>query len=616
LSENRLVEPYRSESMQAPTTQTPPNAPTKEGASGLLQPSRLWQAFGAIALFWVANFIVGRLEKPYFYGFLYAMGSSALLVLVYFAWWWTSRRIRFAERLYGFVLILGTGAVAQSLCHPSIGWFGILMTGLPMVLTVWTLWLLIVRKAALSRTRLGSLVVVSLTWACFTLIRIDGLNASLQPDLRWRWSPSAEGLFLAEKEKAPDNLGLARLSSLERWVPSLAPNDWTGFRGADREGVLRGVRIATDWSTNPPQPLWRQRVGPAWSSVIVIGDHLFTQQQRGDKEAVVCYNALTGEEIWVHEDTARFWEGVSGAGPRATPTFADGRIFTLGGTGLLNCLDAGTGTRCWSRDITADASTKVPLWGLSGSPLVVGGTVVVFSGGEASLRGYQGESGEPAWTAQAGPSSYAAPQLATIDGRPQILMLSDSGLHAFDPATGTKLWEHGLAMPGAPRALQPHVIGETQLVVGTLAGPGVALIEVRRDGDSWKVTQRWASTQLKPEFPDFVVHQGYAYGFDIGIFACIDLATGKRCWKGGRYGRGQVILLADQALLLVVTETGEAVLLAANPRQPEELGRFQAINGKTWNHPVIAHGRLYVRNAEEMACYELPQLPKTVQAVP
>ncbi len=119
------------------------------------------------------------------------------------------------------------------------------------------------------------------------------------------------------------------------------------------------------------------------------------------------------------------------------------------------------------------------------------------------------------------------------------------------------------------------------------------------------MVERWQSTQLKPEFPDFVVHEGYAYGFDVNIFACIDLATGKRCWKAGRYGRGQVILLADQGVLLVISETGEAVLLAASPKEQQELGRFQAVNGKTWNHPVIAHGRLYVRNAEEMACYEL-----------
>jgi hypothetical protein len=133
----------------------------------------------------------------------------------------------------------------------------------------------------------------------------------------------------------------------------------------------------------------------------------------------------------------------------------------------------------------------------------------------------------------------------------------------------------------------------------------VARIKVARKGDAWEAAEVWASTDLKPEFPDLVVHDGHAYGFDANVFCCIDLATGERCWREGRYGRGQVILLADQGLLLVLSETGQAVLLSANPQRHEELGRFQAIKGKTWNHPVIAHGRLYARNAEEMACYEL-----------
>jgi hypothetical protein len=160
-------------------------------------------------------------------------------------------------------------------------------------------------------------------------------------------------------------------------------------------------------------------------------------------------------------------------------------------------------------------------------------------------------------------------------------------------------------MPGAPRTVQPHLVGASQLLVGTLSGAGISLIEATHTGESWNVVERWHSSQLKPEFPDMVIHQGHAYGFDLGTFCCVDLASGKRCWKAGRYGRGQVILLAEQSLLLVLSETGEAILVAANPERHEELGRFRAVEAKTWNHPVIAHGRLYVRNAEELACYAL-----------
>jgi outer membrane protein assembly factor BamB len=343
--------------------------------------------------------------------------------------------------------------------------------------------------------------------------------------------------------------------------------------------------------------------------VIVIGARLVTQEQRGEQESVVCYDATTGRELWAHADTDRFWEGVSGAGPRATPTFANGRVYTVGGTGILNCLDAATGKRHWSRDLKADAAAPVPLWGFAGSPLVVDDMVIVFAGGksEKTLWALSAESGEPVWAAAAGPGSYSSPQLATLAGARQCLLLSDAGLTAVALDSGVVLWKHGLAMPGAPRTAQPHVVGEGELLVASLAGPGVVRLKVTQDADGWRPQEVWPapSKDLKPEFPDLVVHDGHAYGFDVNIFCCIDLATGKRCWKAGRYGRGQVMLLSDQGLLLVLSETGDAVLLPANPKRHEELGRFPAIHGKTWNHPVIAHGRLYARNAEEMACYEL-----------
>src|SRR5262249_16538707 len=295
-------------------------------------------------------------------------------------------------------------------------------------------------------------------------------------DFRWRWNPTAEDRFLAGLPKRAGEEAGSPSSPAHGWHPTLTPGDWTGYRGPDRDGVVRGVTIAGDWDTDPPRLLWRQPVGPAWSSVIVVGDRLFTQEQRGEQETVVCYESATGKEIWVHDDATRFWESVSGAGPRATPTFAGGRIFALGGTGILNCLDAATGKPHWSHDIKAVAGGKAPGRGDSGSPLVVGALVIVFAGGDGdqNLLAYRTDSGELAWTAPAGPSSYSSPQLTTIAGKPQCLFLSDRGLTSVEPATGTVLWRHGLAMPGAPRTLQAHRLGDAQLVVGTLSGTGVS----------------------------------------------------------------------------------------------------------------------------------------------
>jgi outer membrane protein assembly factor BamB len=379
--------------------------------------------------------------------------------------------------------------------------------------------------------------------------------------------------------------------------------------------VVRGVRVATDWNVAPPELVWRRRIGPAWSSVVVVGDRLFTQEQRGPQEAVVCLDAATGRTVWSHEDDVRHEDVQGGAGPRATPAFAGGRIFALGATGILNCLDAETGARKWRRDLAADAETKIPMWGFSSSPLVVGDLVVVFAGCEAekTLLAYRTDSGRLAWSAPAGKVSYSSPHLASVGGAAQLLFVSDRGLAAFDPSSGAVLWEHPTppGNPGVPRAVQPRAVGPRGVLFD--AGPdlGTRLVEVAQAGRSWAATERWLSPQLKPSFNDFVVYGQALYGFDGRILTCVDLETGRRRWKGGRYGSGQVLLLGDQGLLVVVTDEGEAVLVAADPDGRRELGRFRAVEGKTWNHPAIANGRLYVRNAREVACYQLrPEGPR------
>jgi outer membrane protein assembly factor BamB len=560
-----------------------------------------------VSCYWIARLIVGQLEMPYFYRFMLAMLIPGLFALLFFAWWLSNRRIRLADRFYGFLLILGIGAILGPIVHKSIGWWGLGMGGLPVVLTFLTLWLLVARNFSRQAQRIGALTPILLAWGYFGLIRTDGLNADLRGGTHFRWTPTAEELFLAKKAAAGNPS--QEDSSFADWSPAVSLGDSTGFRGPDRDGVIPGAKISADWKKSPPKELWRHEVGPAWSSVIVVGARLFTQEQWDKNEAVVCYDTSTGKEIWAYEYPGRFEETVSGAGPRATPTYADSRLFTVGATGILNCLDAKTGKKNWSKDLAAEASAKVPMWGFSASPLVANDLVIVFAGGQSdrNLIAYKVESGEMAWTAAVGHDSYSSPELTTIAGKPVCLMLADAGLTAVDPQTGAELWKHGVSAPGAPRTLEPHRVSDTQLLVHTIQGvsSAVALLDITLNNDKWQVNQAWVSNALKPEFPDLVVHQGHAYGFDGAMFCCIDLEKGKRSWKGGRYGRGQVILLPEQGLLLVTSEEGEVILLKANAERSEELGRFQAVKGVTWNHPVIAHGRLYVRNDREMACYEL-----------
>jgi outer membrane protein assembly factor BamB len=580
-------------------------------APEVVQRPRVWPAVVLIGLFWAFTLGCRWVEMPLFVRFMSQLLSVSLLLLLFTGWWLVNRRRGWVERILGLGAVASGGVAAAFLADRTLPVITLLLLAVPWVFTAWAVWLVVARGAGRLTRRLGLVAMLFLAWGAFTLVRMNGLTGDLDPDIHWRWSRTPEDLYRAERTAAGGQAADGSARVVPASAPPLQPGDWPAFRGPERDGAVHGVRIATDWDTNPPRQIWRRRVGPAWSSVAVVGDRLFTQEQRGDAEAVVCLDAASGREVWAHEDAVRFWDAQSGAGPRATPTLADGRVYALGGRGTLNCLDAATGERKWSHDITADSGAKVPIWGFSCSPLVVQGVVVVFAGGEGpkGLLAYHADSGEPAWSAATGRNSYSSPQPATLGGQPQVLFLSDGGLTAVDPASGAVLWEHPGAGPGMPPSIQPHPVGDAQVLCPITKDPGLELIDVSPGEPSGSPARHWTSKDLKPSYNDFVVHDGSLYGFDGSLFCCVDVKTGKRRWKEGRYGHGQVLLLADQPVLLVTTETGEAVLVATNPDRHEELGRFQAVNGKTWNHPVIAHGRLYVRNAEEMACYELSPLP-------
>ena len=286
---------------------------------------------------------------------------------------------------------------------------------------------------------------------------------------------------------------------------------------------------------------------------------------------------------------------------RATPTLSEGRVYTFGATGILNALDIGDGAVVWSRNAASDTNPSVPTWGFASSPFVVDDVVIVAVAG--ALVAYDLATGDPRWLGPDGGDGYSSPHLVTIDGVAQTLLMSGSGVTSVAPADGKLLWEH--PWPRGGRIVQPALTADGDVLISAGEGFGMRRIAVADGPNGWTIEERWTSIRLKPYFNDSVVHDGHAFGFDGSILACVDVEDGNRKWKGGRYGHGQLVLLADQDLLLVLSEKGELALVAAAPDQFTEFARFPAIEGKTWNHPVLVGDVLLVRNGREMAAFRL-----------
>lgn len=553
---------------------------------------RLWPGVVIVILQWLVRFVI-PMVVPEAIGISVLGGLAGGFAII--VWWaFFSRAPRF-ERWGAVVLMLVALAVTSRFLHESIATAQLGMTffiyAIPILSLVFVIWAVAGCNLPERPRRMAMVATILLACGVWTLLRTDGMTSDIGHEFSWRWAETPEERLLAQ---AGDDQ--AALPSAP--VVTGTEASWPGFRGPDRDGIISGVQIETDWTAAPPVELWRRPVGPGWSSFAVRGDLLYTQEQLGDDEVVACYSVTTGNPVWRHRDAARFLGADANPGPRATPTLSSDRVYTFGATGILNALEAGDGTIVWSRNAASDTDVKVPVWGFASSPLVVGEVVIVHVAG--TLVAYDSETGDPRWFGQVG-TGYSSPHLLTIDAIPQILLLSGVGMTSFAPADGKKLWE--FQWPVEDRILQPILIPDGGILLSDVL-KGLHRIAVVNGPGGWTIEERWMSTRLKSNFNDLVVHEGHAYGFDGPSLACIDVADGTRNWKGGRYG-GQLLLLADQALLLVLSEKGELALIAADPDRFTELTRFKAIEGKTWNHPVLVGNVLLVRNGQEMVAFRL-----------
>ena len=380
---------------------------------------------------------------------------------------------------------------------------------------------------------------------------------------------------------------------------------WTDFRGPLRDGHYRERPILTAWPADGLKPRWKQPAGGGYASFAIAHGRAYTIEQRRQQEVVVAYDLATGRELWTNGWDAEFREWMGGDGPRATPTWSDGRVYALGALGELRCLDDRTGRLVWRVNILQDnGATNLP-WGMAASPLVLPDVVVVLPGGPRgrSVVAYDRQTGRRKWSSLDDKQAYSSPVLVTLNGRRQILAITGRRLVALDPASGDLLWDYPWVTGNDINASQPLLVGERRILLSSAYGHGAALIEVTESGGRQSARAVWEHTRLKNRFSSSVLHEGFIYGLDENILTCIDAETGDVKWKAGRYGHGQFVLASGH--LVVLSEDGDLALVRATPARHEELVRFAVLDGKTWNHPAIDDGVLLVRNLAEMAAFDL-----------
>ncbi len=567
---------------------------------------RVWPGVAIVALvafLMVVPSLVAARTMLHFAAFFAAPLFGTILAVV---WWTAFSRTRGGIKwavLALFVLPLLALCVLE-LADKRMP-VGPVIFGAPFVLLVWVAWLALSSPLPRRVRQYGTVASLAVSWVAVGLLRMDGTDADMLPEFAFRFSPKPEDRDAEALKNRPTVAPAKPLSE-----SADGPLDWAEFRGPNRDGIVRGVAIDPDWDAHPPIELWKQKIGPGWGTFIVVGDRLFTQEQRGGDEAVVCYDAEKGREIWRHYEAVKFDDANAGAGPRATPTVIDGKLYAMGATGLLICLNAEDGRLIWKTDITVDTGGKPPQWGYASSPLVSAGVVIVYVGGPANrgTAGFDADTGRFRWASGQANHGYSSAQLATIDGVEQVLMQSDHGLEAFDAKMGGVLWDYKWHIPGLNRVTQPTPLGGGEFLVGTGVGGemGTRRIKVSKTSDSWRVDLVWSTGKLKPYYNDGIATDGFFYGFDGPKLVCVDLRDGSVKWDAGtKYGNGQVLLLKDQGLLVVQAVDGKVYLLIATPDELTERGKLNAIAGKTWNHAVVNRGRLYVRNGAWAAAYEL-----------
>ncbi len=441
----------------------------------------------------------------------------------------------------------------------------------------------------------------------------------------WHYRQSVEQFFLEDADPDPEARAALQNAQLEAAslpaASGIEAEDWPQWRGPLRDGISRAKGLLKDWPAAGPPVAWRQSIKGGYSSVAVAGGLLYVTDRDGTQERVLCLEAATGKELWVHRyeaDYRKLSGGNSyGAGPRATPTVADGRVYTVGATGIFLCLEArpvgGQPTVFWQHDLLAEFDARLPNWGVACSPLVEGNLVCVQPGGDkGSVAAFDRISGERVWTALSDVSGYSSPVAVTAAGVRQIICFTGKRVAGLRAGDGQLLWDFAWSTPYDCNVATP-IIADDYVFISSDYSSGCALLQLSPDGQGVQAKRVFVRRNklMRNQFSTSVLVDGHLYGFDVsghggqGALKCVDLRTFEEKWAA-RDLRDKGCLLYAGGQLLVLTEGGELALVDATPEAFHKKAQVRVLDGSDcWAAPALAAGRLYLRSNRELVCLDL-----------
>jgi outer membrane protein assembly factor BamB len=402
-----------------------------------------------------------------------------------------------------------------------------------------------------------------------------------------------------------------RILLLAAVVLSLAPQalaqteaNWPQWRGPNRDGISKETGLLKQWPTGGPSLVWKATgAGRGYSSFSIANGKLYTMGLRGDREFVIAFDIATGKEAWATAHGSAF-RNDRGDGPRGTPTIDGDRLYALGGNGDLSALDARTGKIIWSKNVLREFGGQNIQWGISESPLVLGNKVLVNAGGRgASIVAFNKTDGSVIWKSQSDEPGYSSGMPLDVNGLTQVVFFTASRALGLDSKDGRLLWEYERPANNVANVATP-IIRANRIFISSDYGTGGGVIEIKPDN---KAQEIYFNKDMRNHHSSSVLVGDYLYGFSSSVLTAMKFDTGEVAWKDRSVGKGSLVYADGN--LYCFSENGVVGLVEATPTGYKEKGRFriQQDSLPTWAHPVVAGGRLYLRDQDTIYAYDVRQ---------